>query len=37
MVGHAFNPSIMEIDAGRSEFEASLVYIASYRVVRVIQ
>ena len=33
-VAHTFNPSMLEAKAGRSEFEASLPYIASSRIAR---
>ena len=34
MVVHAFNPSIIEEEAGRSKFKATLVYRSSSRTVR---
>jgi hypothetical protein len=37
VVVHAFNPSTQEAEAGRSEFEASLVYRVSSRIARATQ
>jgi hypothetical protein len=37
VVAHAFNPSTWEAEAGRSEFEDSLVYRVSSRTARAIQ
>jgi hypothetical protein len=37
VVAHAFNPSTREAEAGRSEFEASLVYKVSSRTARAVQ
>ncbi|EGV97629.1 hypothetical protein I79_014964 [Cricetulus griseus] len=34
VVEHAFSPSTREVEAGRSEFEASLVYKVSSRAAR---
>jgi hypothetical protein len=34
---HAFNPSTWEAEAGRSEFEANLVYRVNYRTARATQ
>ena len=34
MVAHTFNPSTWEAEAGRSEFEASLVYRVSSRTAK---
>jgi hypothetical protein len=36
-MAHAFNPSTLEAEAGRSEFEASLVYRMSFRIARATQ
>jgi hypothetical protein len=35
VVAHAFNPSIWEAEAGKSEFDISLVYRVSSRTARV--
>jgi hypothetical protein len=37
VVAHTFNPSTQEAEAGRFEFEASLVYKVSSRTARAIQ
>ena len=34
---HAFNPSIREAEAGRSEFKASLVYIINSKTGRAVK
>ena len=36
MVVYAFNPSTWEAEAGGSQFEASLVYIVSFRTTRAV-
>jgi hypothetical protein len=37
VVAHAFNPSIWEAEAGRAEFEGSVVYRASSKMARATQ